>query len=304
MWAGVALAVPIAVGVASLIVQTHFTYAYQAGVVFVAGVAGFVAVTWRSRAAAGRAVALWSLVLGACAGSSRWSTSSPAPATSATVLGPARDRPGAGLEPPACRSSPGPPSSRRSGCRRSMRTFLLPYDGISLVGAVAATSLWLAGRRRSCAVLGVRAGAPRPWRRASASAIVARRRAGRRGGDPRRPRSASCRRTTTGRGRSPPSSRSPWPPASCSLPAVASALRVGSPGQRRGVLGAAVLVAAGARRVAALPGRRRSPPTRSRPDVSVARCARSSPPPSPPASSTTTSKSTCRGRSSPTTTRT
>ena len=64
MWMGVRVAVPIAVVVASLIVQTHFTYAYPAGLVFVAGVVGFVMATWTSRST-WRPVAIWSLVLGA-----------------------------------------------------------------------------------------------------------------------------------------------------------------------------------------------------------------------------------------------
>ena len=45
MWAGVGIAVPIAVVLASLIIQTHFTFGYPAALVFLAGLVGFVLTT-------------------------------------------------------------------------------------------------------------------------------------------------------------------------------------------------------------------------------------------------------------------
>ena len=43
MWAAKGFAVPLALAVASLVLQTHFTYAYQAVIVTAAGVAGYAA---------------------------------------------------------------------------------------------------------------------------------------------------------------------------------------------------------------------------------------------------------------------
>ena len=64
MWAGVPIAVPISVVIGSLIVQTHFTYAYGAVLVIVAGIVGFGLATWTTRDQWKRTVG-WSVLLGA-----------------------------------------------------------------------------------------------------------------------------------------------------------------------------------------------------------------------------------------------
>ena len=64
MWAGVPVAVPISVVIGSLIVQTHFTYAYEAVLVTVAGIVGFGLATWTNRDQWKRTVG-WSVLVGA-----------------------------------------------------------------------------------------------------------------------------------------------------------------------------------------------------------------------------------------------
>ncbi len=97
MWAGVGIAVPIAVVLASLVLQTHFTYGYPAGIVLLAGLVGFVLATWASRAAWKR-IATWSLVLGALCWLQPLIDQFAGTGNLGDVLGPARERPGAGIE--------------------------------------------------------------------------------------------------------------------------------------------------------------------------------------------------------------
>jgi hypothetical protein len=157
MWMGNRIAVPIAAVTASLIIQTHFTYAYQAGIVFVAGVIGFVLATWSSRDS-WRRVATWSVVLGALCWVQPLIDQFARTGNLGTVLGPARDRPGAGFEA-GIQVVAGAALIPPFWSPPSMRTFLLPHDGISMTGAVVAVAIWLllAG---GIAILGTRAGVP------------------------------------------------------------------------------------------------------------------------------------------------
>ncbi len=242
MWMGVRVAVPIAVVVASLIIQTHFTYAYQAGLVFVAGVRrvrdwrpgrhGARGAQWRS----GRSFSA------RCAGSSRCSTSSPATGTSVPCSGPARDRPGAGLEA-GVQVVAGAALVPPFWLPPSMRTFLLPHDGITLAGAVTAIVIWLL-LAIGVAVLGTRTSAPAA--RAAGIAAVVALGAG---------LFAAARIPVSSFGLVPQNYYWAWSLAAfvtlavaagvCSLPAVAVALRVGSPAHRRVLLGGALLVVVG-----------------------------------------------------------
>ena len=83
MWAAKGFAVPLALAVASLVLQTHFTYAYQAVIVTAVGVAAYAASVIRQSAPIG-ARRRGQRRRGVGAGSSRSSTSSWDPATSAT----------------------------------------------------------------------------------------------------------------------------------------------------------------------------------------------------------------------------
>ena len=235
MWMGVRIAVPIALVVASLIIQTHFTYAYQPRLVFVVGVVGLDRrhLAHRGRLAPGGDRGR--VVLGALC----WiqplldqfgGTGTSAPCSARRVIGPVPARGGG-------------PDRRRGRARAavlapgSMGTFLLPYDGISLAGAVAAVSVWLV-LATVVAVLGCTRGAPA----ARAVGIApswpsVRRWSPRRGSRPRR--SGSCRRTTTGRGRSLLSSR--WPSSPGSARSRPSPLRcaAGRSARRRALLAVA-----------------------------------------------------------------
>ena len=181
MWLGVGFAVPIAVVVASLVVQTHFTFGYPAALVFVGGLAGFIAVTWRTRDG-WTPVAIWSLVLGALCWLQPLVDQFAGTGNLGTVLGPARDRPGAGLEV-GVQIMAGAALVPPFWSPDSMRTFLLPYDGISLPGAVVAVLAWLIGAA-IVILLGFRARAPRTWAMGIASAIAIVAGARGRGADP------------------------------------------------------------------------------------------------------------------------
>ena len=143
MAAGWDAAVPIGVGVASAIVQTHFTYVYPALVLSAFGVVAYVVVTrrrsprrWAHTAAWGVGVAvlcwiqplidqLWGRGnLGAVLGPARRSQDAAGLRAGVEVLA------GGVLTPPWW--LPG-----------SLRTFLRPYDGVSLAVAVIAFVGWL-----------------------------------------------------------------------------------------------------------------------------------------------------------------
>ena len=143
MAAGWDAAVPIGVGVASAIVQTHFTYVYPALVLSAFGVVAYVVVTrrrsprrWARTAAWGVGVAvlcwiqplidqLWGRGnLGAVLGPARRSQDAAGLRAGVEVLA------GGVLTPPWW--LPG-----------SLRTFLRPYDGVSLAVAVIAFVGWL-----------------------------------------------------------------------------------------------------------------------------------------------------------------
>ena len=223
MWAGVGIAVPIAVVLASLVLQTHFTYGYPAGIVLLAGLIGFVLATWASRAAWKR-IATWSLVLGALCWLQPLIDQFAGTGNLGDVLGPARERPGAGIE---------------VGVQVLAGAALVPPFWLAAVDAHVPAS-----RRRDQPARGDRCGhrvaAPRRRRRRARLACFDagrqgggdrrsarhRRRTGRRRRGSRSPRSVSCRRTTTGRGRWPVSCRSLSSPELCSLPIVAGSLRM------------------------------------------------------------------------------
>jgi hypothetical protein len=241
MWMGIGFAVPVGVGFASLIVQTHLTYAYQVGLVFVAGVAGLATAT-RTARSTWKPVALWSLGIGAVCWIQPLIDEFAGTGNLGAVLGPARQRPGAGLEAGVqvvAGAALVPPFWLPS----SMRTFLLPYDGISLLGAVTAVVVWLLVAA-GVAVLGVRAAAMavRAAGVASAIALVA-------------GVFAAAAIPVSSFGLVPQNYYWAWALAAfvslslaagvCSLPSPAVALRVGSPRQRHAVLVGASLVVVG-----------------------------------------------------------
>ena len=246
MWMGVRIAVPIAVLVASLIIQTHFTYVYPAGLVLVTGVVGYVMATSSSRSG-WRPVALWSLALGALCWIQPLLDQFSGTGNLGAVIGAASDRRGAGIEA-GIQIVAGAALVPPFWLPASMRTFLLPYDGISLTGAVAAVSLWLV-LATGLAVLGTRAGA-RETRAVGIASVVALGAA----------LVAAARIPSSSFGLVPQNYYWAWSLAAfvslavlagvCSLPAVAAALRRG-PSARRRVLLASALVAVGA--VAAWP---------------------------------------------------
>jgi hypothetical protein len=241
MWLGGRFAVPIAVVVASLVVQTHFTYGYPAALVFIGGVVGFIAVTWRTRDG-WTPVTIWSLALGALCWLQPLADQFAGTGNLGTVLGPARDRSGAGLEV-GVQITAGAALAPPFWSPASMRGFLLPYDGISLPGAVVAVLAWLIVAA-TVILLGLRARAPTAWAMgiASAIAIVA-------------GLVAAARIPVSSFGLVPQNYYWAWSLAAfvtialgagvCSLPAVASALRRGSSARRRAGLGIVMLVAAG-----------------------------------------------------------
>jgi hypothetical protein len=241
MWSGVRLAVPIAVVVVSLVVQTHFTYGYPATVVFVAGLGGFIAVTRRTRDG-WTSVAIWSVVLGALCWLQPLVDQFAGTGNLGTALGPARDRAGAGLEV-GVQIMAGAALVPPFWSPASMRTFLLPYDGISLAGAVAAVLAWLFVAT-IVTVLGFRARASIAWAMGIASAIAIA--AG---------VVAAARIPESSFGLVPQNYYWAWSLAAfvtialcaavCSLPALASALRRGSSARRRVVLGVVLLAASG-----------------------------------------------------------
>jgi hypothetical protein len=240
MWRGVQVAVPIAVVVASLVVQTHFTYGYPATLVFIAGLTAFIAVTWRTRDG-WRSVAIWSFVLGAVCWAQPLVDQFVGTGNLGTVLGPARARPGAGLEA-GVQIMAGAALVPPFWSPASMRTFLLPNDGISLPGATAAILAWLLVAA-TVTVLGMRARTRVAWATggASAVAIVA-------------GLLAAARIPVSSFGLVPQNYYWAWSLAAfvtialgagvCSLPSVAAAFRRGSATRRRAVLGVVIFVAA------------------------------------------------------------
>ena len=241
MWMGVRVAVPIAVVVASLIIQTHFTYAYQAGLVFVAGFVGFGMATWTSRST-WRPVLIWSFVLGALCWVQPLLDQFTGDGNLGTVVGAARDRRGAGLDA-GVQVVAGAALVPPFWLPPSMRTFLLPHDGITLAGAVTAILIWLL-LAIGVAVLGTRTSAPAA--RAAGIAAVVALGAG---------LFAAARIPVSSFGLVPQNYYWAWSLAAfvtlavaagaCSLPAVAVALRIGSPAHRRVLLGGALLIIVG-----------------------------------------------------------
>jgi hypothetical protein len=141
MWAGVGAAVPTAVVVTSLTVQSHLTYAYQSAIVFSAGLAAFVVVTWRTRRQ-WPTVAAWSAALAAVCWAQPLIDQFAGTGNLGRVLGPARDRPGAGIGASA-QLVAGAALTPPFWSPASMRTFLLPDDGIGPAAASAAVVVWL-----------------------------------------------------------------------------------------------------------------------------------------------------------------
>lgn len=144
MWAGMGSAVPLGLAVASLVVQTHFSYAYQTAIVTAAGVVAYTVAALRDRPPAWRRVAGWgAAVLAVCwaqplidqlfgagnlgdvLGASSGEQSGAGPRAGVHVLA------GGSLVPPFW--LPG-----------SIDTFLLPHAGVTLWGAVVAVVLWSA----------------------------------------------------------------------------------------------------------------------------------------------------------------
>lgn len=241
MWIGSGVAVPISVVIVSLIVQTHFTYVYAAGLVFVAGLVGYVLATWTSRSNWGR-VAIWSVILGALCWIQPLLDQFAGTGNLGAVLGAAGDRPGAGIET-GVQLVAGAALTPPFWLPASMRTFLLPEDGITLAGAAAAIVIWLL-LASALALSGARAGTPAA--RASGIAVVVAVGAG---------LVAAARIPVSSFGLVPQNYYWAWPLAAfvtlavvaggCSLPTVAAALRHGSPDQRRALLTSALLVAVG-----------------------------------------------------------
>ena len=144
MWAGVGSAVPLGLAVASLVVQTHFTYVYGTVIVTAAGVIAYTITVMRDRPPAWRRAAGWAAVvlavcwvqplidqffgsgnLGDVLGAERGGESGPGLGAGVQVLA------GGSLVPPFW--LPG-----------SIGTFLQPHDGVTLRGAVVGVLLWSA----------------------------------------------------------------------------------------------------------------------------------------------------------------
>lgn len=144
MAAGAGAAVPWGLAVASLVVQTHFTYAYQGIVVAVLGLVAYAAGARRRPRADARRAALWSAgVLAVCwiqplidqffgeGNLSRVLTSADSGRPGAGVTTGAQLLAGGSLAPPFW--LPG-----------SIGDFLLPFDGISGAAAAATMLVWVA----------------------------------------------------------------------------------------------------------------------------------------------------------------
>ncbi len=144
MWAGLGSAVPLGLAVASVVVQTHFTYVYQTVIVTAAGVVAYTVAALRDRPPAWRRAAGWGAVvlavcwvqplidqffgsgnLGDVLGAGRGGQSGAGLRAGVQVLA------GGSLVPPFW--LPG-----------SIGTFLHPHDGVTLWGAVLAVVLWSA----------------------------------------------------------------------------------------------------------------------------------------------------------------
>jgi hypothetical protein len=162
MWAGVGVAVPLGVAVASLTLQTHFTYAYQSAIVLGAGVAGYAIATRRQRDR-WRRVGAWSGAVGVLCWIQPLIDQFFVGGNLGDVLGPARGRPGAGFEA-GVQVVAGAALVPPFWLPGSIGTFLLPHDGVTLAAAVLAVVLWITGaglvawigwRRRSGSTLAV-----------------------------------------------------------------------------------------------------------------------------------------------------
>jgi len=145
MWAGISSSVPIGLGLGSMIVQTHFTYAYQTVVVTAVGVIGFVLVARlhvdRSR---WKRVAVVNLVVLAVCWIQPLLDQFLGTGNLGRVLGPAREsQAGTGLNAGIQIVAGGSlvPPFWLPG---SIGTFLQPRDGVSIVLAVVAALAWLA----------------------------------------------------------------------------------------------------------------------------------------------------------------
>ena len=142
MAAGVDAAVPLAVAVASLVVQTHFTYVYPALLMSAFGVVAFVVATrGRPDRAWGRVTAWSAVVAVACwiqpVIDQLWGAGN-----LGEVLGPARrGQDGAGLAI-GLQLVAGGVLTPPFWLPGSVGTFLRPYDGVSLAVAGAVAVLW------------------------------------------------------------------------------------------------------------------------------------------------------------------
>jgi hypothetical protein len=142
MWAGVPAAAPAAIAVGSLAAQTHFTFAYQAVLVVAAGIAGFASATWADRRA-WRRVAAWSAVVAVVCWlppviDELWFTGNLGDA-----LGPARGEPGPGLGT-GVQLLAGAALDPPFWLPGSIGDYLLPDDGVGLLGAALTVVLWAA----------------------------------------------------------------------------------------------------------------------------------------------------------------
>ena len=145
MWAGVGAAVPIGLGVASLTVQTHFTYAYQAGIVTAAGVAAYAVTAVRRRDRATARV----LVIGAAVTVACWIPplveQFAGTGNLAAVLGRGGSEgggPGVGM---ALRIVAGGSLVPPFWLPGSIGDFLRPHVGVTVAAAATAFALWAAG---------------------------------------------------------------------------------------------------------------------------------------------------------------
>ena len=242
MWSGVPIAVPIAVVIGSLVVQTHFTYAYEAVLVAARRNRRIRPRHVDDRVTRWKRTVWWSVLVGALCWVQPLIDQFTGTGNLGTALGPARDRAGAGLAT-GIQVVAGAALAPPFWSPASMRTFLLPDDGISLIGATIVTLLWLVAAG-GVAVAGSRAAVPaaRATGVASIVAIVA-------------GLVGATRIPISSFGLVPQNYYWAWSLAAfvsiavaagiCSLPAVVQRLRRGAPRLATRRLGAAVLVAAG-----------------------------------------------------------
>jgi hypothetical protein len=239
MWTGVGLAVPVAVVAASLTIQSHFTYAYQSALVLLAGIAGYLFASWHRREL-WRRVLIWSFVLGTLCWVQPVVDQITGSGNLGTAVGPARDRPGAGLTT-GVQLVAGAALAPPLWSPASFSTFLLPNDGITLGGAVFAFAAWMA-LAVAVATLGIRRGVATA--RAAGIAVACALLAG---------LVAAAAIPVSMFGLVPQNYYWAWPLAAfasialaagaLSLPTAAAALRIGTPAGRRVALAAVTLVA-------------------------------------------------------------